>query len=198
MRKKGITPSRIILLGTRHRYQTPDESVSQQDIALFKNLIRTLCVGEAISVIGEEMNCESLSTKRLDASTVKEVASELGKIHKYCDPTTEERRNLGIDVEGAKALRAELYGNVLHEMMMDSVEHTEDEVDQEVSNRYLSSKMGQEENSLRESFWMGMIAKFDSSIILFVLGANHIDTFSTLLRSRNYEVMIAAANWEPR
>lgn len=82
----------VVLLGTSHKYQHPDDPSSAQ----FIQLIDRICNAYQIRAIGEEMSMEALQQKQTSKSTCETIANSRGFFHKYCDPNDAERSRLGI------------------------------------------------------------------------------------------------------
>ena len=50
-------------------------------------------------------------------------------------------------------------------------------------------------DSEREKHWIKELIKFDTFPVLFVLGANHVDTFERLLSDSGFQPLIVARDW---
>jgi len=50
-------------------------------------------------------------------------------------------------------------------------------------------------DSEREKYWIKELISFDTFPVLFVLGANHIDSFERLLRESGFQPLIIARDW---
>lgn len=88
----------VYLLGVDHQVQhnglamTPERENATRDFCMFLELkIKNL----NISMFAEEFNEDALRISRASVAIVRDVAARLGLKHLYCDPTRQERKELG-------------------------------------------------------------------------------------------------------
>ncbi len=147
------------IIGTSHDHQRSDGD--------------GLGSGEWVRAIAEEMSLEGLHGAADSVS--RQVACTLGISHRYCDPSSEERRTLGI-VE---------------------------EVDIRMSGFFSERDPQEIENDVRASFarregrWFDCVMELDTWPLLFVCGANHAEPFRQRLRTLGIDACVLFENWAP-
>ena len=161
----------VVLLGTSHKYQHPDNPSSAQ----FRKFVDHVCDTYLIRAIGEEMSTEVLQQKQILKSICEIIANSRDLSHKYCDPNNEERSRLGI--RGETDIRQQgFFGNWDEERIEAAV---------------------RESHQIREIYWLQQLLELDVWPALFVCGANHVSVFARLLTDRGVNVQVEAADWTP-
>lgn len=165
----------IFILGTSHRYQAPKTLDEQAHAKQFRFLLQVLCDKYKIKGIAEEMSEEALQERTLDCSVPFELAQSQKLLHRYCDPDRSERDALGI------------------------LQDTTVEINGWASNlsRLEIQKCIAEHHRRREEVWLERLSKFDAFPVLFVCGADHVDSFVSLLERESITVSVVERNWEP-
>lgn len=80
------------LIGTRHDYQRPGNPGSKQ----FRAVVTAACGERQVRFLAEEMSLEALNLFGASTSVCKQVADAMRIPHRYCDPSRNEQRSLGI------------------------------------------------------------------------------------------------------
>ncbi len=164
---------RVIIIGTDHRYQRRDVELDNRAHELFTLLLRNLASEHGVRGIAEECNLAALAEYDVEESTVEAIARDLKVPHRYCDPDRRERAALGISQEND--IRA---GHIL-----DNV--SEEQIQSEI----------QDSLRRREVYWLQQVNDFDLWPVLFVCGADHVQSFASLLKSQGHTVVIAEHDW---
>lgn len=134
---------------------------------------------ESPDLIAEELNEDALRKWKALGSLARETAKHLGIRHLFCDPNLEERKALGIKC--FKEIAQELgYGPVLTSAQSSEVE-----------------KIEKKHWEKRERFWLGKLIKEQFDKCIFLVGAGHIDRFSTLLTAHGFRSAIIEKDWQP-
>src|SRR5215813_11540023 len=84
----------VLLVGTRHDYRRPGNPSSEE----FRTFITATCRERDIKVLAEEMSLDGLFGAK--QSVCNQVADTLHLPHRYCDPSIEEQKTLGITHPG--------------------------------------------------------------------------------------------------
>ena len=163
----------VYLVGTRHDYQRVGNPGSEQ----FRAFIAGACQERKIRAVGEEESFESLSRSGATTSVSKQVADSLHIEHRYCDPSIEEQRALGIPHPGKVGLAAF----------------------SPVCDYYEEDPEVREADAIRERTWLEQIVALNLWPALFVCGANHTASFVTLLQTRDITVHVLSpkCGWRP-
>ncbi|WPH22332.1 hypothetical protein [Variovorax paradoxus] len=167
----------LTILGVNHSHQMvghPDGNSA----ALRSYLMREFQRGE-YDAIAEEFSEEAIALWGCSESTAKTVGNELGVPHHYCDPTSAEREALGVPTTAELKKRLGIGVAMNHEA---------------------SARLSAEENRywpLREAVWLTRLRKLRASRILFILGADHVLSFSALLTVQAVRFNCLNPNWEP-
>lgn len=170
----------VILIGTDHKYQLPTPEGRTSKFEGFEDLIRNICSTHNIRAIAEEMSVEALEEDGLEESVASKICNELGYKHQYSDPTNKKRFELGIRQDA----------DIRAEHIIDGSTEAEIEADVAVRGRAASDK-------IREQYWWTQISELDTWPLLFICGADHFESFASLIRCNDMEVFEAAGDWEP-
>jgi len=163
----------IFLVGTSHTLQLNDNQNFSEDRLTFHQFLRNLCRDYFIQAIAEEMNTDALLEKGCDESIPKMIADELTLSHCYADPNISVRNRLMIlqenDVNAKGWLEA----------------WTKQKIREQIQIEYVK----------RERYWIEQIIKHNVWPLLFVCGANHIESFSLLVQSAGLDMKIISKDW---
>lgn len=157
----------IIVVGTSHTIQTTDMALQP--------FLENLCQKFNVRAVAEEMSEEALAEKDRAASIPMRVAKTLQIPYRFCDPDRTQRATLGIRQENDIRLEAFLSNSALSEA--------------EIATRLADS------HAKREQYWLNQLRDFNVWPVLFVCGADHVASFSQLLKRQGMTVHVAAEDW---
>lgn len=160
-----MRPTAVIIVGTSHSIQIASRKL--------KRFLERLCENFTVSAIAEEMSDEALVENNCIASIPMQVANTLRLPYRFCDPSRAERARLGIRQENdilISAFQCNLSETEVAECLAES--HTK-----------------------RESYWIDQLRDLNLWPVLFVCGANHVDSFCGLLRHEDIAVRVAVEDW---
>ena len=163
----------VFLFGTDHRYQRRSSDFSEVQHKAFIQKLDDVCDAKLVEAIAEECSLEALKENNIDESVPEIFSKKNGIVHKYCDPNREKRANLNISQEND--IRASAIFN----------NWSEDKIQEEI---LLS-------HNRRESYWMDMLYKLNQWPVLFICGADHVQSFSHVLRNNDIDVEIIECDW---
>jgi hypothetical protein len=163
--------NRIVLIGTSHKYQLPDNAYA----SAFADFIRNSLDSSNATAIAEEMSLEALAQKGASQSICCGIANERGIRHLYCDPDNETRSRL--QIQGENDIRLAGFLNDLAEKIINQ--------DVRVSH------------DRRECYWLSRIIDFNLWPILFICGANHVDSFAAKARTATFSIEVLERDWSP-
>ena len=166
---------RIWLLGTDHRLQFKDRPYSERQHQAVAALLRDSARNFGITLVAEECSEEALRERNCASTAVQDVAKELEIEHCFCDPDRKQRNALGLEQENDIRVRSFFSSN---------------------NERAIR---GEVESSLcqREKEWLRRLVELSNWPVLFVCGANHVESFTTKLQGHGIEVAVIATNWAP-
>jgi hypothetical protein len=163
------------ILGTSHIYQREDDSCEIGSIEAFIKYLNKICHSYGINAIGEEMSVSALEDYNRIESIPAKFATAHGKFHKYCDPTRDEKIKLGIKEPHDVRLDAKLKG------------FSEEE----------AKRLDWEEALKREPYWLYKIQELNKWPLLFICGANHVESFTSLLATNTVVAHVVNQDWSP-
>lgn len=161
----------IAVVGTSHAYQLPSNSAAPA----FEAFIKSLFLSSDFAAIGEEMSIEALSEHGAAISICKRIADERGVRHLYCDPDRQTRHRLDIRQENGIRAVAQLEGVS----------------EQEIRKRIQAS------HGRREQYWLDRVLELDSWPVLFICGADHVDSFASKAREHGISAEVLRPDWCP-
>lgn len=161
----------IVLVGTCHTVQIPENDGAAE----FSAFIRTLYNRYGVRAIGEEHNRDALAEKGGTTSVCREIATALDLSHRYCDPTRDQRKALGVLQESNIRIRA----------------WQEEWPPEKIQSEVRAS------HSIRERWWRDQLVDLNCWPALFICGAEHAPYFRALLEEHGFSVVVAANDWEP-
>jgi hypothetical protein len=165
------TTNDIAVVGTSHTYQLPGAPAA----AAFEAFIKSLFLSSNFAAIAEEMSIEALSERGATISVCKQVADKRGARHLYCDPDRQTRACL--DIRQENGIRATAQSERVSE--------------EEIRKRIQAS------HDRREEYWLDRIIKLDSWPLLFICGADHVDSFVSKAREHGLSVKVLMPDWSP-
>ncbi|HLC99685.1 MAG TPA: hypothetical protein VJC11_01860 [Patescibacteria group bacterium] len=165
----------IYLLGINHGVQFQKESEqTKKFLAYLKQKTRDL----KIVFIVEEWSRDVSRERKVQTTTIEDLARDLKVEHQYCDPGEKERKQLGIP----------------------SIKETEGVLG--LSRWYSSpdaSRVQEEQrkfNPIRESYWFDVIRNKVHSDMIFICGSDHLFTFKELLVKNGCKVKIFSKSFD--
>jgi hypothetical protein len=170
-------PAICYLIGTNHAHQL--EGDKNGDSVAFAAYLTAFCSDNRIDLMAEELNEQAITRWKAQGSVVRSVASRLSICHLFCDPGREDRQRLGLltDMEAAKKLGYELSWT----------QEQDAAVKAEARGTWPA----------RERFWLDHLRQVPFNRCAFVLGAEHVQTFGSLLSSEGFTVHVAQSHWKP-
>jgi hypothetical protein len=122
-------------------------------------------------VIAEEDSDEALAT-RGKVSIAKQLADDRGIPHKFCDPTEQQRRDIGY--RDGQSLELEIF-------MADTTGLSHDDIFRKARAieicRYFP---------IRERFWLEQMNPAPNTAVVFICGDLHIESFGKILEAAGY------------
>ncbi len=174
----------IYLIGVEHKIQYDGSyAKSQQERDKFSIYLKQQVLKLKISLIAEELSEEALRKYKGNNSTAKLVAKELNVIHLFCDPNTNERKLAGIPPkeEIKNEIEKNIPKNYIHRYQL------RDEKTNEEMKKY---------HTIREKFWVEKIKNYLNQGILFICGAEHVQSFEKLLLENKCKASILIMDWD--
>lgn len=163
----------VLIVGTDHRFQTRSPDFTEPRHRRFAAYVLDTVKANGVAALAEENNHQALAEADVSESTIQTIARELGLKHRYCDPDTKTRTELGIRQENQ--IRISVFPKQL----------TEAEVQQRLD----------ESMRARERYWLSELVEFNVWPVLFVCGAEHSSPFLNLLRKNNFDAVLVAQDW---
>ena len=164
----------VYLIGLdEHASQVPGRKKKTETNA-FISLLKETCDHYRIQAIAEEMSLEGLGNKAEQGSVCKQVSDELNLPHKYCDPDSVKRSELGI-----KEIDKIQFQKFYHGF-----------TDEELQNKI------RVEYEKRESFWLKEIKCLGMFPALFICGAKHSASFKKLLSQNGLSCKTLYERWK--
>lgn len=171
----------IDLIGLNHGYQLV--GCTSHDWPAFNQYLSEICQMKKNDLIAEELSEDAIkvhSNLGARGSVAKDVASQLGITHLFCDPNKRERKCLGIHWTRKEIAESMGFGNVLNPDQVAIVDKKE-----------------RAEWVIREGFWLTKLQKMNSRHGVFILGTQHVASFEQLLRSDGFDARVEKEDWEP-
>jgi hypothetical protein len=155
-------PKNLYIIGTSHHYQFGagagfgDEYCSRTDENAFIEMLSNVVRKTNSNAIAEELNPQAVIDIPSSTPIIKNLTKQLGISHSYCDPDRNQRFELEIKDENEIRISLDLlsgHDTKIQELVNESYQRREDE-------------------------WLKRLCKISASDIIFVCGANHINTFT--------------------
>lgn len=163
----------LYIFGTSHEYQRPDSKLAKNQVAAFEGELIKICSKLSICVLAEENNIEAQKERGLPDSLTWKVAQSISISHLYCDPDRVQRNEAGI----RQANDVRIAG------FLDDLD--EDEIAAQIDDSY----------KLRELFWLNEIGRIGMWPVLFVCGANHVQSLAEQAGSMGIQVHVLYEDW---
>ncbi|MEJ1164116.1 hypothetical protein V9K97_10465 [Variovorax sp. CCNWLW186] len=160
-----------------HSHQIVGQSAGDST-ALHQYLERELQSG-GYDAIAEELNEAAILRWNCSESTARRVATSLGIRHRFCDPEPSERAILGIPSREELEQQFGL-GKIINSAATRQLDAAQ-------KNYW----------PIREAFWLARLQELGATRILFILGADHIQSFSAFLTREGISFICLEQNWEP-
>jgi len=173
---------KCLLIGVNHGYQYDgNESV---DTIAFRNFLREVQSLHRVQLLAEELNSEAIKKTRYEGVTgsiAENIAREADIAHLHCDPTQDERKQLGIPT------REEIVERLGYKGLpcLTSQQGTEVSIEEK---KYWD---------IRERFWLDKLVSSLKEKIIFVVGACHVNRFKVLLDENGHVSQILVEHWKP-
>lgn len=175
----------IYIIGTDHYFQvstTPKRTgAGKPGMIKFHRYLSGAAKRLGATLIAEEANEEWVNDQGPEAwSVAQRVAEQTGVRHRFCDPNTEERRAVGLKVGG------ELWDKA-NAISMTTGRDVVAVWKEEVRKGFQA----------REVFWLGRlkVRGFTKMTILFVCGADHVETFKASLAANGVQACVYCRDW---
>lgn len=167
----------IHLIGTHHKFQIAGVVPNDE----FLTYLSKAVIEMKATVLAEEMNADG--EKILggpEGKSIATIVAERFKIqHLYCDPNKAERKTLGIRSDS----------DIMEQAM--SAWFISDE-----NPNIVADRERRKDFPVREGFWLQKLRPYLAApSIVFVCGADHIETFKVLLVSDSNNVSIHCREW---
>jgi hypothetical protein len=166
----------VYVIGAHHNIQCRSW-LQESKYFQFEEYLKIQVAKYGITMIAEELSEEAMGSCGVKESIGQKVARELGIEHQFCDPTSEERKSLGIPSEAELKQRLGL-GRFLKDGELRRLD--------EEKQKYWY---------IRERFWLDRIRHTAGQAILFICGDSHVDSFHWLLKSEGLDVEILSKHW---
>ncbi len=138
----------VYLVGVDHQVQHNGQPMTpkrEEATRAFYTFLELKAKDLNISMFAEEFNDDALRNSCASAATVRDLAHRLGLKHRFCEPTRQERKELGIS----------------------------------------------KDRDRREQFWLSCLEPhLNSETILFVCGADHLESFQNKLLGKGVKAKI--------
>jgi hypothetical protein len=179
----------IHIIGTSHSLQVWTDAIrngasldtTKEAVEAFERYLAEVARLVKADMIAEEASDEWVANYGHRASSVaKDVAMRLSIQHLFCDPDAGQRESIGLKV-----------GEELHTHVTKISKETGAEW-ADVHNAELNKQFW-----TREAFWLQRLVGCDPNkrSVIFVCGADHVDTFKDRLHSKQILAEIHCADW---
>ncbi len=180
----------IYIIGTSHRLQIWSDALrngevyglTRDNVEAFERYLRGVATSLRADVIAEELNDDAIRLCNPGASSVAQgIAVSLGIKHIFCEPDMEERRALGVwDTPEFRAL-------VIKAMAEEPSRRLEEVRDELLKQQF----------PVRERYWIERLRACEPSekAIVFVCGADHVDSFKERLEAQGNAASIVCRDW---
>jgi hypothetical protein len=179
----------IHIIGTSHSLQIwtvakrngESTDARKEVMEAFESYLTDIARSLKADMIAEEASDEWVTTYGHGASSMAmDVATKLGIQHLFCDPDTSQRRALGLKV--GEELRT-------HAMAVskEAGQDWTDVHDAEIKKQF----------STRETVWLERMksCEHNNRSIIFVCGADHVETFKAMLDAKEMPASICCRDW---
>jgi hypothetical protein len=182
----------IYIIGTWHRFQVWAETirngesfgVRKEHVEAFENYLTDLARSLKADMIAEESSEDFVADHGHGATSVAEdITKQLSIQHLFCNPSKSEYRALGLK------FGAEMRDHALT-ISRQTGREIDDVFDEEV----------RKQSSVREAFWRERLESWgpNNKTIIFVCGADHVDSFKEELGTKGILARIQYREWTPQ
>lgn len=161
------------------KYGNPDK---------FADYLTGICRQRNIKLIAEGLNAATLGVWSVTESVGQVVARNLDLVHLFCDPDFREREQLGIPS--------------LKQLLEDRGLEKDEQGEYAMWSLEVNEAIKQDERSfrpIREKAWLGKVERAplpDGSLCVFLMGTDHVDSFSQLLSAHGLSNTVLNKRWE--
>jgi len=167
----------LSLLGMNHSHQLFGQK--DGDSAALYSHLSNLLLSRRYDAIAEELNEEAITQWGCNESTARKAANAFGVPHCFCDPDSSER--VGIGIPSCENLKKILGIGKFADQKATA------KLDAAVKRFW----------PVREEFWLNRLRQLRCSHALFILGADHVPSFSALLEREAIGFECLNPHWEP-
>jgi hypothetical protein len=162
-----------------HKFQVDDGQSTSKEIESFRSLVRTVCKEFRAQAVAEEFCEERVKQRNSEKSVCLQEACSLNLHHRYCDPDTLKREQLGIRDRA----------DVQHELQLERREQNPPKEKLHAAYR--------KEDEKRERCWLEELRSLDVWPVVFVCGASHVEWFRQLLENEGLSCEVIVSRWRP-
>src|ERR1700733_2733361 len=152
---------KVILIGTSHKYQYLNGGTDAKNVEKFKDFVGWICLKYEAKAIAEEMSDDALKEFNVSESTAQKLCREIGLKHQLSEPSLELRAQLGI--QGPNDIKLKGFYE----------DWEEQRIEAEIRKSF----------EKKERYWFEQICVLNIWPVVFICGANHCDSFTTLLQT---------------
>ncbi|UJB19195.1 MULTISPECIES: hypothetical protein [Lysobacter] len=166
----------VLIVGTSHEYQRRTSDGAINTINDFAEYLRQIIDANDVAAIAEEMSAAALEEHGLQNSVAQEICTRFGIPHALADPGPQEREHLGIQQRNEIAV-AGFFGGLSPE-----------EIEARVRRSY----------DTREEYWIAKLGELGAYPMVFICGADHVNSFRDKLLAQGHDAVVLTSNWIPR
>ena len=166
----------VLIVGTSHDYQRRASDGAIHGTYNFAEFLQQIIDEHNVAAIAEEMSAAALQEHGLQNSVAQGICAQRGVPHALADPEPQEREQLGIQQRNEIVL-AGFFRDLGPE-----------EIEAQVRRSY----------DIREEYWIAKLAEFTDHPIVFICGADHVESFRDKLLAQGYDAVVVISNWTPR
>jgi hypothetical protein len=167
----------IYIHGVNHNTQHRGNSSDAESAIRLEIFVEDFYGKKNISIVAEEFSEEACEYSGVKTSVCLEISERYPLLrHIYCDPSSSERRKLGIPSQ------AELVKRVKKDLGVKIVMGKE-------SNEYYD-RLRSQYHDIREKFWLAKLEPYKGQKVLFICGSDHVASFSAMLLENDWTVDI--------
>jgi hypothetical protein len=163
----------VLLIGTSHDYQRVRGGTRDTGPEQLRAVIAGVAVQHGVRAIAEEMSPEALVAYKATDSVGRQVAAVLGIAHRLCDPESTERQALGYREDDDIRMAGFFAGR----------DH--DAIEAVVRASY----------AIRERRWLEHLLELDLWPVLFICGANHVESFEEIVHEHAISSSSSGTCW---
>lgn len=175
----GVRMMDLYIIGTHHQHQfgrSKAYDANEQACDAFFIYLRDQCLSLGVRTVAEEMSTDARHKWSISRTVPELVALELQLEHADCDPTEEERRDLGVLNDGYVRMQGLMHGNT-EEMVQKNIRHEYDK---------------------REDEWLRRLARLPRWPVLFVCGCEHSSSLAVRAKEFGLCARLILDEWAPK